>query len=183
MPGTTQIHIRVCMRNGVSGRSRDCAGMHKATSTLIAMLAFFSASCANHPPAQEPAAAPSSWQLLPPSTLGTERQVNQRLRAAYGEHEIILDCVVTVNADHLTVIGLVPGGPRMFTIDYDGRHVTAQKNAGVPDALQPELLLNDLQLTLWPRLALQQALEHSGWTVTEPDPRTRRLASAGKLVA
>jgi Protein of unknown function (DUF3261) len=77
----------------------------------------------------------------------------------------------------------VPGGPRMFTIDYDGRHVTVQKNTGVPNALQPERLLNDLQLTLWPRLALQQALEHSSWTVAEPDPRTRRLARDGKLVA
>ena len=35
----------------------------------------------------------------------------------------------------------------MFTIDYDGRQVTAQKSTDVPEALQPELLLNDLQLT------------------------------------
>jgi Protein of unknown function (DUF3261) len=155
--------------------------MHRAT--LIAMLAVFSASCANNPPARERAAAVSSWQLLPPSTLGVARQVNQRLRAAYGEREISVDCVVTVNADHLTVIGLVPGGPRMFTIDYDGRRVSAQKNTGVPETLQPELLLNDLQLALWPRPALQQALEHSSWAVAEPDPRTRRLTRDGKLVA
>lgn len=156
--------------------------MHRASGTLIAMLAACSASCVTHPPAQKTGVT-SPWQLLPPSTLGATREVNQRLHAAYGEREISLDCVVTVNADHLTVIGLVPGGPRMFTIDYDGQHVTVQKNAGVPDALQPELLLNDVQLTLWPRRALQQALENSSWAVAEPDPRTRRLTRDGKLVA
>lgn len=155
--------------------------MHRAT--LIAMLAVCSASCANNPPGQEKAPAVSSWQLLPPSTLGAARQVNQRLHAAYGEREISLDCVVSVNAEHLTVIGLVPGGPRMFTIDYDGRTVSAQRSTGVPEALQPELLLNDLQLTLWPRSALQQALEHTSWAVAEPDPRTRRLTRDGRLVA
>ncbi len=109
--------------------------------------------------------------------------MNQRLKAAYGEREVSLDCVVTVNAERLTVIGLVPGGPRMFTIDYDGLKVTSQKNSGVPDALPPELLLNDLQLTLWPRSALQEALENSAWAVSEPDPRTRRLRRDGKLIA
>src|SRR6185503_3773534 len=112
-PGTPPIRTPACTRNDVSMRWRDCAGMHRAT--LIAMLAVCSASCANNPPGQEKPPAFSSWQLLPPSTLGAARQVNQRLHAAYGEHEISLDCVVTVNAEHLTVIGLLPGGPRMFT--------------------------------------------------------------------
>jgi len=62
-----------------------------------------------------------SWQPLPPSTLGAVRGANQRLRAAFGKQEVSLDCVVNVDADHLTVIGLLPGGPRVFTVEYDGK--------------------------------------------------------------
>ncbi len=157
--------------------------MHSRFSPLMVMLSLFSSSCAHAPAKPEEVAPGSTWKLLPPSTLGADRQVNQRLRAAYGERDMSLDCVVTVNPERLTVIGLVPGGPRMFTIDYDGREVNAQRGAGVPEGLEPELLLNDLQLTLWPLPALQQALEHSNWAVSEPDPRTRRLKRDGKLVA
>ncbi|HKE44761.1 MAG TPA: DUF3261 domain-containing protein [Steroidobacteraceae bacterium] len=133
--------------------------------------------------AREGAASGQSWQPLPPSTLGATRSANQRLRAAYGDQEISLDCVVNVDADHLTVIGLLPGGPRVFTVEYDGKQVSEQKSSGVPEALRPELLLNDLQLTFWPRAALQTALQNTAWRVTEPDPRTRRLTRDAKLVA
>jgi len=36
---------------------------------------------------------------------------------------------------------------------------------------------------LWPRAALQSALEKSAWRLTEPDPRTRRLTRDSKLIA
>ena len=91
---------------------------------------------------------------------------------------------MSVNAERLTVIGLILAViPRMFTIDYDGRTVSAQRNSGVPEALQPELLLNDVGLHALATMALQQALEHTSWAVAEPDPRTRRLTRGGGLVA
>ena len=157
--------------------------MRSCPGAPIVMLAALSVSCASGPPRQDKTETSGSWPLLAPSTLGVARQANQRLQAAYGERQISLDCVVTVNADHLTVIGLVPGGPRMFTIDYDGRQVTAQKSTDVPEALQPELLLNDLQLAFWPRSALEESLAGSSWAVAEPDPRTRRLTRDRKLIA
>jgi len=145
-------------------------------------LASLLASC-TATPARTGSPATESWQPLPPATLGAVRGANQRLRAAYGKQEISLDCVVNVDAAHLTVIGLLPSGPRVFTVEYDGKHLSADKSPNVPAALQPELLLNDLQLTFWPREALQAALDKTSWRVTEPDPRTRRLTRDSKLIA
>lgn len=125
----------------------------------------------------------ASWPPLSPATLGAERAANQRLRAAFSDREVSVDCVVKVSAGHLTVIGLVPGGPRMFSVDFDGQQVSTQKSADMPGDLEPQLLLDDLQLTLWPLPALQRALAHSRWTVSEPDERTRRLARDRKLIA
>jgi hypothetical protein len=125
---------------------------------------------------------PPTWKPLPPSSLGAARAANQRLRAAFGDQELSLDCAVSVTAERITVIGLVPAGPRMFTVSYDGRQIEAQANRTVPKALEPERLLNDLQLTLWPRQALELAFENSRWRMTEPDSRTRRLLRDGRLV-
>jgi hypothetical protein len=151
-------------------------------SAWAVALAGLFAACASTPEHDSGPGA-TYWPPLAPATLGAERAANQRLRAAFGDQEVSLDCVVKVSAGHLTVIGLVPGGPRMFSVDYDGEHVAAQESAEIPEDLRPQLLLNDLQLTLWPLPALQSALDHSRWTVTEPDARTRRLARDRKLIA
>lgn len=148
---------------------------------LVALCCYL-CSCTGTP-AHEEAVTTASWHPLPPSTLGSARGASQRLRAAYGKQEVSLDCVVSVDAERLTVIGLLPAGPRVFTVEYDGKQVSAQKSPNLPEALQPELLLNDLQLTFWPREALQAALEKTAWRVTELDPRTRRLTRDSKLVA
>ena len=151
-------------------------------SAPVVAIACLLASCANLRPRGSGADA-AYWPALPPATLGAERVANQRLHAAFRDREVSLDCAVKVSAGDLTVIGLLPGGPRVFTVEYDGAHLTSQKTDEIPEAMRPQLLLNDLQLTLWPLPALQSALEHSDWTVTQADARTRRLMRGGLLVA
>ena len=152
--------------------------MRSAPLVLTGLLA----ACASTA-VRAPAPDASPWPPLPPATLGAERAANQRLHAAFGDREVSLDCVVQVNTRRLTVIGLVPAGPRLFNIDYDGEHVAAQRSSELPGQLQPEFLLNDLQLTLWPLAALQSAFGHSRWSVTQGDPRTRRLLRDRRLIA
>ena len=154
--------------------------MRKAA--LILMFSLM-ASCATSQAVRRTSPTSPTWQLLPPSSLGTTRAANQRLRAAYADQEISLDFAVSVTADRITVIGLVPAGPRMFTVSYDGHQMDARASHEVPAALEPGRLLNDLQLALWPRQALERAFEGSRWRLTEPDERTRRLLRDGRLVA
>lgn len=140
-------------------------------------------ACATTPAVRGTAAAAQTWPLLAPATLGSVQSASQRLRAAYADQEVSLDCAIDVTAERITVIGLIPAGPRVFSVTYDGQHVDAQTSAGAPAALKPERLLNDLQLALWPKAALERAFDNSRWRLAEPDPRTRRLLHDGKLVA
>lgn len=125
----------------------------------------------------------AGWKPLPPQSLGESRSVTQRLRVAHGADEFSLDCAVSVTPERITVIGLLPAGLRLFSVTYDGGHIEVQADQRLPDVFRPELLLNDLQLAFWPRRALEQALVDSGWSVTEPDSRTRRLRHDRRLIA
>jgi hypothetical protein len=148
----------------------------------VILMGALLASCATAPADQSVATTRVVWQPLPPSTLGAARTASQRLRAAFADEEISIDCAVNVSADRITVIGLMPAGPRMFTVSYDGQRVEAEASREVPRAFESERLLNDLQLVFWPRAALEHAFENSRWHLTEPDDRTRRLHREGKLV-
>ena len=152
-----------------------------ARSVLVAALALALVSCASRPMAIP--AATGSWPLLAPATLGAPRTATQRLRAMHGNREISIECAVDVDDARILLIGLLPAGPRLFTVTYDGRQVDAQASRSLPAVLSPQRMLNDLQLVYWPLAALEQALSPTAWRVTEPDPRTRRLLRDGALVA
>lgn len=137
-----------------------------------------------HPLAHTPMHTDSSaWPLLSPAALGATQQVTQLLRGEFGEQQFNLRCVVTVNAEQLSVIGLTSMGMRAFTLRYDGTQLSEERAPQLPDALQAARLLNDLQLAYWPLPALQQAWQPLGAEVSEPYPGTRRLRRAGKLLA
>lgn len=123
------------------------------------------------------------WPLLAPATLGQERQATQLLRGEYGEQHFNLRCVVTIDAQRLTVIGVTGLGLRAFTLNYDGEHLTEDRAPQLPSALQGNRLLNDLQLVYWPLPVLQRAWQTAGGTVTEPYPGTRRLQRGNELLA
>lgn len=107
----------------------------------------------------------------------------QRLRAMVGNREIVLDCVVEVAADRVTVVGLLPAGNRVFSVRYDGTSVEQERTPQVPAQLQPEQLLADLQLAFWPAKGLHDAFRGGPWKLSQPDSRTRRLLHDGRLVS
>lgn len=151
---------------------------------FVALLAttLFLNACVTAP--QHPQATnANAWPLLAPAALGESRQVAQLLRGEYGERTFSLRCVVTVQANQLTVIGVTGLGVRAFTLKYDGEHLSEERAPQVPDALQADRLLNDLQLAYWPLPALQKAWQAVGGEVSEPYPGTRRLQRDGQLLA
>ena len=121
------------------------------------------------------------WPLLPPAALGESRTVNQILRVAHGEQETTLNCVVAANATQLTIVGMTALGMRAFTIKYDGARVSAEAQAGAPQSMPPERLLNDVQLAYWPLPALQKAMANSRWEVNDVAPSTRRLKALAQI--
>jgi hypothetical protein len=95
----------------------------------------------------------------------------------------VFQCVVDVDAERLTLVGLSAQGQRWFSLRYDGRSLETQISPQAPELFDPQRMLADLQLALWPLAALQQAFADSGWQVSEPAPATRRLRRDGRLVA
>jgi hypothetical protein len=150
----------------------------------VLLLALAGAGC-SAVPAPEPATegAPEQPPLLAPATLGASRDSGQILRAAFGEHEAVLRCVVRVTPQQIDVVALTALGQRALSLDWNGKDWKVETAPMVPAALRPEWLLADLQLALWPLPALQAAYAPAGWEVSEPGGSVRRLRHDGRLVA
>ena len=151
---------------------------------LIAALLLVVGGCTQ--PVMRPTAAADNTlpptPLLPPSSLGQARQVEQRLSGAYGDQNFELRCVVLVSADRLLLIGLMPWGQTAFELNYDGETITA-KSALLPQDFDPARLAADLQLALWPLERLEPVYREAGWSLSEPAPGVRRLRRDGAIVA
>lgn len=120
---------------------------------------------------------------LPPSTLGAARSALQLVQGSFGTHELAFQSVISADAGHLTLVVLGAEGQRWFSLRHDGRSLEVQSSALAPPALEPQRVLADLQLALWPLAALQQALDGSVWQVSEPVAATRRLRRDGRLIS
>ena len=147
----------------------------------LALIAILLTGCMSQP--QRPASPEIARPLLAPSTLGSERIVNQIVRGAFGEREMTINCVVTVKDGVMSIVGLSAMGVRLFTMKYDGQSTSMDNTLPIPAQLTPERLLADFQLVFWPLEALKKPLAASGWQVTEATLGTRRLRRDTRLVA
>lgn len=128
-------------------------------------------------------AVPAEFALLTPAMLGATRGALQIVHGAFGKNDVDFQCVVDVNPQQVTLVGLSALGLRWFSLRYDGLALEAETSSQAPELLKPRRVLADLQFALWPLPALQQALVDSAWQVTEPAPATRRLRRDGQLIA
>ena len=121
--------------------------------------------------------------LLPPATLGASRSAQQVLRFAYGERENSLQCALTVTPQSISLIGFNGLGLRLFSLRYDGVKVSGERAPGVPEQVDPQRILADVQLALWPLAALQEKAAGTAWIISEPFAGTRRVRRGDKLIA
>jgi hypothetical protein len=141
---------------------------------LLAVLLL--AGCATHvqPPAKVPLASPAA--LSP-------RSASQVIHAVYGARAITLSTAIQLDATKLKVVGVTATGQRLFTVSWDGVTVAAEKSVFVPDNVDPERVLADVQLALWPLADVQKSFGAAGLEVTEPFAGVRRLRRGDALVA
>ena len=163
--------------------------MRPALLTIAAgLLSFALWACQSAPPAPPAAANPdretdaARSALAPPDAVGT-RSASQVIHAAYGSRSIVLRTAIETAPGKLDVIGVTATGQRVFTARYDGKTIDAQKSPFVPDKLDPERVLADMQLALWPLPAVQRVFRERGLTVTEPFAGVRRLSRGDALLA
>lgn len=134
------------------------------------------AGCATH--VEQAATVP----LASPAALSA-RSASQVIHAVYGARAMTLSTAIQLDPGSLKVIGLTATGQRLFTASWNGATVSAQKSAFVPDNVDPERVLADVQLALWPLPAVQAAFGKAGLDVTEPFAGVRRLRRGDALVA
>ncbi|MBM3117126.1 DUF3261 domain-containing protein [Jeongeupia naejangsanensis] len=112
---------------------------------------------------------------LPPAAFGGEHVLEQRLTMRWPGETRTLDVVASIDVQRISLVGLGLG-VRLFSLDYDGRTVTAVEN--VPMALPAERMLNDFLIVHAPLPALQAALP-AGWQASE-NGRQRTVSHDGQ---
>jgi hypothetical protein len=144
--------------------------------SLIVVVAALLAGCATH------VAPPAKISLASPSAL-SPRSATQVIHAVYGARAITLSTAIQLDAAKLKVVGVTATGQRLFTVGWDGVTVTAEKSIFVPASVDPERVLADVQLALWPLAAVQKTFGAAGLEVSEPFAGVRRLRRGDALVA
>ena len=154
------------------------AGARKI-SLLLASLTLGGCALLRPAPVRQPAAAPRP--TLSADTLGTSQIARQVVHAAFGERDATLQCVLQVTPERIALVALNAVGLRLFSVTVANGQTTVERAPGVPDNVQPERILADIQLAYWPLAALQTAYAGTDWNVTEPFTGTRRLLHDGRL--
>ena len=163
--------------------------MRPSGPLFASLLAMWLAGCHTAPPTSPVSARPATGgpdathpALAPPDAVGT-RSATQVIHAAYGARSVVLRTVIESAPGRLDVVGVTATGQRVFSAHYDGATIDARKSPFVPDQLDPERVLADMQLALWPLAAVQSAFRERGLTVTEPFAGVRRLSRGDALLA
>lgn len=157
------------------------AGRRKKQFAAIALIALMLSACASAPMQQ---ADPSQLlPVLPADSLGQSRSAQQIVRAAFADNEATMQCVVEVTPQRMSVVALNAMGLRLFSVVVEDGQTTVERSPGVPEQVQPERILSDIQFAFWPLAKLQQAYRGTAWQVSEPFAATRRLKRDGRLIA
>lgn len=119
------------------------------------------AGCASTPPQ-----APARLGLkLAPQALGASVSVQQHLVVERAGRIDELDAALEVEPSHLDLVGLA-FGQRVLSLHYDGKEMTSWRHLMLPAQVRAEDVLEDMQLTLWPREAIELALP-AGWRIED----------------
>jgi hypothetical protein len=110
---------------------------------------------------------------LSPASLAVAISLQQQLIVERQGRIDALDAALEVDAERIELVGLMLG-QRVFTLSYDGRELQSWRHPMLPKELREEDVLENLQLTLWPAGAIQQALP-AGWSIQEIDRRRTLL--------
>ncbi|ESH95033.1 MULTISPECIES: DUF3261 domain-containing protein [Cupriavidus] len=161
--------------------------MPRLIQTVVAAgLVAWLAACAGLPPSPSPSAAAAAPVLrLQPAalqrTIAVQQHIEARYRTAGGRVETReLIALLQADAKH-TRLAALAGGQVLARLDWDGTRLDVSRASWAPAQLDPERILSDLQLSLWPLRAVADALP-TGWTVREGEGR-RVLHHGDEVVA
>jgi hypothetical protein len=121
--------------------------------------------------------------LRPPSAMGADVMMRQKLTARWGEgEEMSFDAVLQKQGDALVLLGLGPHGGRAFVIAQRGADVSYEELVDIDLPFPPEFILLDVQRVFFPRISETVLGDGSHARVVDGERVTERWQN-GKLVS
>ncbi|MFS8978027.1 DUF3261 domain-containing protein [Cupriavidus necator] len=161
--------------------------MRRLALSALALSAALAAGCASPGAAPEhaaPQAGATALLRLPPASLQRELKLQQHITVEFqmqGRTERReLMALLEADAAH-TRLAAVAGGQVLARLSWDGTKLQVSRSPWAPAELQPERILSDLQLSLWPADAIRAALP-AGWSF-DATPALRQLRQGTETVA
>ena len=124
--------------------------------------------CASQEPLKDVSSRPELMPIAQP--LGPARRIVQQINAVWADREESLLVVLELDAKHIAMAGLSNDGLSLFNLTYDGNTVTADKSPLLPESVNPEFIITDLQLVYWPLATLKKKLP-AEWRLEETDKK------------
>lgn len=120
---------------------------------------------------------------VPPTALGPEKSLQQRLTLTWGEKSHVLESVMDIRDTNIQIIALAMG-LRIYSLQYDGQTLVPGPGL-LPAGLSEARILNDQLVIYLPAAALQETLP-SGWLMQESrqagETLQRFLFQEGELI-
>ncbi|WP_046224981.1 DUF3261 domain-containing protein [Vibrio sp. ECSMB14106] len=105
-----------------------------------------------------------------PAELGYSLTASQLISATWETDTQQLPVQVEVTADKVVLAGFSSWGTRILSLQYQNQVIDTQVLSGLGATLpQPEQVLFNLMLTLWPTEAWTQSLQTIGWHLVDTD--------------
>ncbi|MEZ8803108.1 DUF3261 domain-containing protein [Vibrio splendidus] len=105
-----------------------------------------------------------------PAELGYSLTASQLISATWETDTQQLPVQVEVTADKVVLAGFSSWGTRILSLQYQNQVINTQVLSGLGATLpQPEQVLFNLMLTLWPTEAWTQPLQTIGWHLVDTD--------------
>ncbi|UPR52879.1 DUF3261 domain-containing protein [Vibrio cyclitrophicus] len=110
-----------------------------------------------------------------PAELGYSLTASQLISATWEDDTQQLPVQVEVTPDKVVLAGFSSWGTRILSLQYQNQVIDTQVLSGLGATLpQPEQVLFNLMLTLWPAEAWAQPLKSIGWHLVDTD-KTRTV--------
>jgi hypothetical protein len=166
--------IKSVRKHGIAAAMRTHnAGAVMMRACLLPVLLLSGCAILSTPASTQ---APARLELmLAPSTLGASISRQQHLKVERNGNVDELNAALEIDAHHLELVGLA-FGQRVLSLNYDGKKLSSWRHAMLPSQVRAEDVLEDLQLTLWPRDAIAAALP-ADWRIE--DAGLRRILYRG----
>ena len=109
------------------------------------------------------------WVGLPaPRDLGYSLSASQLISVSYQNTTNQLPTQLQASDDKVVLAGFSSWGSRILSLEYANNQIDSHVMAGLGGVLpQPEQVLFNLMITLWPIEVWQPSLSKIGWTLTE----------------